>query len=196
LSDNNIIDGVYEQVGVLQSDNLIVPFAEIQPVAPEDLFDNLQPVGSNVWFHCNGLTIRRYAFMKAGAFDPRLATSEDSLHWFKLAAKCKLDGLFENKWVAIHVKRADSISTDLNKVYRNYMYMFYLLLVWCMKENISKEKIDKIFKKFMFELFERKDQTDTRLKLKYLLNLFMIDPLYFINSKTYRLYIGKIIGYV
>jgi glycosyltransferase involved in cell wall biosynthesis len=196
LGANLDADGVYEQVGILQADKTIKPFAEIDEVEPEELFENLQPVGTRVWFHCNGLTIRKRAFFKAGLFDTDLKTSEDALQWFKLAAFCRMHFINTHDWVAIHEKRVGSLTADKVKVRANYLKMYFILLKWSIDNKLSEKRCDLVLESFFIEIFEGRKISNYYNKAFYLMKVFLIDPSKFIRNKIFRRFIGKLIGYL
>ena len=172
------------------------PFADICQVEPESLFENLQPVGSKVWFHCNGLTMRKNSFIKAGLFDISLKTSEDSLHWFKLAVRCRLQGIVGNQCVAIHQRRECSLSSDKSIVKKNYHRMFFMLYQWSRREKLTEDRCDLVLEKFMLELYRHNEFSDHVNRLLYLWKVFIMDPNYFMHNKVFRRFFGRLIGYI
>jgi glycosyltransferase involved in cell wall biosynthesis len=196
LGANLDADGVYEQVGILQADNSIKPFADIDEVEPEALFDNLQPVGTRVWFHCNGLTIRKKAFIKAGLFDTNLKTSEDALQWFKLAVFCRLHSIHDSQWVAVHQKRDESLTSNKAAVNANYYKMFFILLKWSYDNKLGEKRCNLVLERFFIELYEDKSVENYRRKVFYMTKVFLLDPSYFTSNKIFRRFTGKMIGYL
>ncbi|MCW3115877.1 MAG: glycosyl transferase family 2 [Segetibacter sp.] len=196
---DNSIDGVYENIGVLENGRIGSSFSSIQYVEPECLFENLNPIGGKVWFHANGLTVKKSIFKKSGLFEERLRTSEDTLLWFKMSATAKLVPGNINTPVSISERRLMSLSSDKKLVEKDMNKMLLQLYKWAKWKDMGGEKIELILEKLFLNVFNFTWQNRAQRILKEsnaLLKVFFISPHYaMFESKAFRRYAGQLVGY-
>jgi glycosyltransferase involved in cell wall biosynthesis len=184
------IDGVYEQIGIYSDANKIKEYAKIEWIESGELFENLQPLGSRVWFSNNGITVKKEIFEKCGYFDETLKTSEDSLQWLKMAATCKLISGSTNDYVAMSYRRTNSLSSNEIQVHQDFISMFLKLFKFCTRNNISpirKELVLKNLYSFIsFNPYSNYFKGINRAQL-YIKTL-SIDPVFVLfQSKSFRI---------
>jgi len=192
------IDGVYEMIGLHSETAEIKPYAYIEEVSSERLFENLQPIGEKVWFSCDGLTVKKALFEKAGLFDETLKTSEDTLQWFKLAACGKLVAGKIHEPVSITESRSDSLTTDRALVQRDFILMLLKLFNACRKFRCSAARKELVLQKFFF--FYTRDPYrllfSSFKRTGIILGLISADPRYILfHSAAFRKFVGDISGF-
>lgn len=191
------IDGVYEMIGV-QSGEKIQNYSVIQKVEPDELFDNLQPLGNKVWFSIDGLTVKKSIFDKSGLFEPSLTTSEDTFQWFKMAANAKLVAGNILHPVTITDRRKGSLTSDINLVNYQFINMLTKLLAFCKNNDLAFSRKELVLEKLYFYSLIKYPEVFSKRFMKYsLLWRIVIADIGFVlfRSKVFRRYIGNIIGY-
>jgi glycosyltransferase involved in cell wall biosynthesis len=192
------IEGVYEMIGQHSNAGEIKNYSIIESVSPNELFENLQPIGVKVWFSIDGLTVKKTVFDKAGLFDESLQTSEDTLQWFKIAAVSRLEGGNIQSPVTITESRNNSLTTDQKLVQKDFVLMLFKLFEYCKKlpaKNSRKELV--LAKLFYFAAAAPFNQQYKGLKKNSLfLKIILTDPVWVIfRSKTFRHNLGNMIAF-
>lgn len=198
FSSNSEIDGVYEMVGIHSDYGIKKKYSIIESIDPNKLFENLQPLGEKVWFHINGLTLKKKIFEKIGYFDESLKTSEDTLQWFKVASVCKLVPGEINNFVALSEKLSTGLSSNKSQVEKDFVVMLLKLFIFCNKFSVSNSRKELVLIKFFYFIFY--SSYYKRFwgvnKLKLFLKVIFTDPGYVLfRSQSFRRYVGDIIGY-
>lgn len=198
FEDDNSVDGVYEMIGVHSHTEQQKSYSKIEFVNPEDLFGNLQPIGEKVWFHVDGLTVRKSTFEKTGYFDESLKTSEDTLQWFKMAAICKLIPGEINNFIAMSEKITTGLSSNKIQVQKDFVVMLLKLFQYCKSRNLSISRKEIVLKKlFYFASCSPYNQYFKGVnKIKLIIKIILLDPIYVVfKSSTFRLTIGNLFRY-
>ena len=186
-------DGIYEMTGLINEDGVISSYSQIGLVNAENLFENLQPLGEKVWFHCNGLTVKKTIFEKCGFFEEKIKTSEDTLQWFKMALTAKLLPGNIDRPVVLAVKTFGSLSSDKVRVNKDFVTMLCKLFGFCKYANCTKERKELVLAKLFF--FWLQSSFNFQDKATQLLSVFTADPSFVLfRSKSFRLHAGNFIG--
>lgn len=195
LDQDKSIDGVYEMTGKFDDAGKIVPYAIIEPVNHLQLFENLQPIGSKVWFHINSLTVKKSVFLQAGLFNESLKTSEDTLQWFMMAGVAKLVPGCISKPVVLNVKTANSLTSNTLLAQKDFMSMFIKLFAWCKKQACVNSRKELVLQTMFFHLSKEISHNPVR-KLSVFAKAIIIDPGYILfHSHVFRRFIGSLVGY-
>ena len=196
--EDETIDSVYEMTGTSNSLPGIKNYSVIERVSAGVLFENIIPLGAKVYFHINGLTVKRCAFSKNLFFDESMKTSEDTLQWFKMAAKLRL--LSGSKLpVAVRQKTSDGLSSNKTQVIEDERKLFFKLFKWCAKNKCDHSRKEHILKKIFDTIFYN-SYANPAIKYYALMSAFvkvtLADPRFVVlNSKTGRIVIGTLTGY-
>jgi glycosyltransferase involved in cell wall biosynthesis len=192
--NDKTVDAVYELVGVYDEENELKPYSIIEPVSPDILFENLQPLGEKVWFSINGLIVKKIFFSITGFFDETLKTSEDTLHWFKMAAMGKLiNGNIKLPVTIVERGNINSITTNQQIVDNDFVKMLFKLFKFCKANRVVKNRKELVLDKFLFHSF--KSNNSIFKKYGIALNILFTDFSFVISSPIYRRFIGNISGY-
>jgi glycosyltransferase involved in cell wall biosynthesis len=155
--NDNSIDGVYSAVeiyaadasGKLRKDKNVQNLKTLRKkLEPNELFYKISPVGSEGFFHLNGLTIKKKALIQVGLFDSKLRLSQDTHLSIKLAAKCKLVGGHINQPVARFALHKDNRSQFPEKIKVTRPYLFNDLYRWARKEQLNTDKVYLLWQRF------------------------------------------------
>lgn len=156
LMGDETIDGVYNALGSFfysQDEHILEDFkgreftTMTKRVSPENLFDELSPIGNKGYFHLDTLTIRKSAFQKAGKFNTQLRVTQDTDILIRLAAACRLaPGNIEN---AIAIRGVHENNRSNPKELRKYQYQLYRSLFdWAVKNRIPHLRICRLYELF------------------------------------------------
>ena len=195
FENDNTVDGVYEMIGLHSSSIEIKHFSTIISVQYDELFENLQPIGEKVWFHIDGITVKKRIFDKCGFFDESLKTSEDTFQWFKMAASCKMvSGNITNS-VALSDRSTNGLSSDKIQVHKDFIKMLLKLFQYCKNQNLARSKKELVFNRlFYFLSCSPYDQYFKGVnKFKLVVELIIVDPIYVILKSNY---FKSILGYL
>jgi len=149
------IDGVYNAISAYFYRNFTIIEKEKlklttirDRITPENLFENMGPIGHMGYFSGIGLTVRKTIFNKVGYFNNKLEVAEDTELWIKMALKAKLQSGIIDKPVAMRGVHKQNTSFNNDGLYAvNNLKMYESLLNWCYKEHIRISRIDLIWKK-------------------------------------------------
>ncbi len=192
------IDAVYEMIGVHSASGKINSYSVIEPVNPDILFENLQPIGNKVWFHIDGLTVKKYVFTKSGYFDESLKTSEDTLHWFKMASICKLVPGEVEKYVGLSDKLSTGLSSNKSQVEKDFIFMLLKLFKFSELNHIAISRKELVLSKLLFFIsrppYNKYYNGFNRISL--FVKIISVSPRYlFFKSSSFRLSIGNLFSY-
>jgi glycosyltransferase involved in cell wall biosynthesis len=176
FEEDQSVEGVYEAVGVHHNPLDIRTFSLLKSVSYDILFESLSPIGFDGWFHCNGVTTKKICLQKCGLFDEDLKTSEDTLLWLKMAARCKLVSGNIHEAVAIAERTAGSLSSNRIQVNKDQITMLYKLFLWLNTSEIINEE-------------EKKELT-----LKTIINLQFNNNMHFLHRIINAINVIAIIG--
>lgn len=110
-------------------------------IAPEQLFDQLTPIGRKGYFSGDGLTVKRTVFEEIGYFNTNLEVAEDTELYLKMAAKCKLIAGQIEEPVALRGVHDNNVFKDNDSLYiKNRKIMYESLLEFCVKEKLSSKR--------------------------------------------------------
>lgn len=179
-SDTNI-DGVYNALGVhiydenererVKSHLTTVNY----PIQPENLFEEMDPLGNSGYFSGDALTVRRCVFDKVGLFDETLKVSEDTQIWVKMAAKATLIAGVIDRPVAMRGVHSNNTIRDTAKFDYYRLLLFLSLFKWAEKNNLSiNRKLliwDKLYKAYHYRLSA---QSKSVILKKIQISLFLI----------------------
>lgn len=198
FSVNDTIEGVYELVGIHSNELLVKPYSLIEEVSPKELFENLQPIGHKVWFHIDGLTVKKSIFKEIGYFDESLKTSEDTFQWFKMAlTQTMVPGKIKEP-VALSEPLPDGLSSDKTQVQKDFIWMLYLLFKYCKQTHCVASRKELVLTKLFYDVSNQpyKQHYKGIKQLNLFLRLMLTDPVYIaLKSKASRRFIGDLIGY-
>lgn len=124
------------------------------PIPPESLFEEMRPVGTSGYFHCDTLTVRREVFNKVGFFDTKLELSEDTHMWFKMASKVSLVAGIIDRPVAIRGVHTGNRIKNLTKLYYYRHVMYISLLEWSINNNNIQGRINLLWES-LYKIFDR-----------------------------------------
>jgi len=197
-ADTNV-DGVYEMIGFHAETGVGAPFSAIDIVEWDLLFENLEPIGSKVWFHLDGLTVKKSIFNKTGLFDDTLKTSEDTLQSLKFASLAKLLPGEISKPVSLSESNVDSLGhSNPDIVKKDFIMMLLKLFQWAAKKNLSPGRKELVLERLIYfsSLLPYSQYYGGQKKLSLFLKVFLSDSSYLIlKSSAFRRFVGNIIGY-
>ncbi len=197
FKNDQSIDGVYEMIGI-QSGSEIINYSPIQEVEYVELFESLQPLGHQVWFSIDGLTVKKSIFDKSGLFETSLTTSEDTFQWFKMSATAKLVAGNILHPVTITDRRKESLTSDINLVNYQFIIMLTKLFAFCKNNDLAFSRKELVLEKLYFYSLIKYPEVFSKRLMKYsLLWRIVIADIGFVlfRSKVFRRFIGNIIGY-
>lgn len=192
------IEGVYEMVGIHSDELLLKPYSLIEEVSPNELFENLQPIGHKVWFHIDGLTVKKSIFEGTGFFNESLKTSEDTFQSFKMASICKLVPGEINNPVALSEQLSTGLSSNRSQVKKDFILMLLNLFRFCNKISVANSKKELVLTKLFFFISNSPNNESYRVleKLNLFIKVIFTDPGYvLLRSQSFRRYAGDTIGY-
>ena len=188
------IEGVYEMVSIHSKTGNFKPYSMIQFVKHNLLFENLQPLGSKVWFHIDGLTVKKTLFIKAGYFDETLKTSEDTLQWFKMAAVGRLVSGNIQQPVSITESRLNSLSSNKEQVHQDFITMLFILFQSCNNLNCSATRRELVLNKLFFVCSNKSEGSVSKIITFF--KVIKTNPSYvLLHSAAVRRYVGDLVGY-
>lgn len=185
INNDDKVDGVYEMCGVFGIDGL-TPMAPLQTEEPHLLFEDLQPIGNKVWFHVNGLCVRKTIFKRCGLFDESLHTSEDSFQWFKMSLVGKLVSGKIGEIVAVHNYSSHGLSSKQVQVKADFITMLLKLFSLCKQKQLTNSTKELVLNTLLYHCFhnpEMKVKNKSRAIL-YLLQIVYINPVYTLMKST------------
>lgn len=169
------IDGMYEMIGFHDSQNVIQKYSTLHIVKPEKLFENLSPLGDSLWFHIDGLTVKKTIFLKSGYFDESLLTLEDTFQWFKFSITSNLIAGDICNPVAIKQRSMNSLSSNRMQVKNDTTLMWLKLYVWCNKQKLEEARKILLLKKiFNYAYHELKGYN----RLRFIMSIIRTNPSY------------------
>lgn len=156
--DNPNIDGVYNALGNhyyiagnYNNNNLTTIRCLI---SPENLFEEMSPIGTNGYFSCDALTVRRTIFDKVGFFNTDLELSQDTHMWIKMAAKAVLVSGIIDKPVAMRGVHTGNRINNKHKLDYYRPLLFLSLLEWAKENNIKAER-KKILLNYAYKFYRK-----------------------------------------
>jgi glycosyltransferase involved in cell wall biosynthesis len=194
FEEDDNIDGVYELIGVHSDSHKINEYAKIDLIESCKLFENMQPIGSKVWFSNNGITLKKVVFKKCGYFDEKLKTSEDTLQWFKMASVCKLVPGEINDFVALSEKLTNGLSSNRRLVEKDFIIMLLKLFKFCESNNLTASRKELVVSKLLYfiSIPPYNEYFNGLNKLKLFAKIISVSPSYLIfQSSSFRLAIGN-----
>ena len=123
-------------------------------ISPEDLFEEMSPIGEKGWFHANGLTVKKKVFQTAGYFDEQLKVAEDTLLWSKMALTCRLKPGIIDKAVAMRGVHDTNVIFNKKLYLKEKQKMYAILLDFARQTGAEKKRIDLIKKRKRDYLFQ------------------------------------------
>jgi len=171
LQNDPSVDGVYNALGIhvydeterglFRKDLTTVK----DSIPPDKLFEEMAPIGSSGYFHCDTLTVRRQIFDKVGLFDSTLEIGEDTHMWLKMAARgCLVAGVIDQP-VAMRGVHTGNRVKDKAKKFDYYRPLLFLsLLEWAKKNNISVER-KRILWDHLYWVYEKSFSGDNQQSL-------------------------------
>lgn len=167
LESKSEIDGVYNAISAhYYRDSTIREKEKLKlttirdRIKPENLFENMGPIGHMGYFSGIGLTVRKTIFNKVGCFNDILEVAEDTELWIKMTLKATLQAGIIDTPVAIRGVHKENTSFNNDSLYAvNNLKMYKSLLNWCYNEHIRISRIDLIWKK----VWINRDLNNTKL---------------------------------
>jgi len=206
MSINHDVDGVYNALGVHLYDKdekhrIKFHLTTVKYlIPPEELFEEMDPVGTAGYFHCDTLTVRREIFNKVGLFDEKLELSQDTHMWFRMAVLTSLVAGVIDKPVAVRGVHVGNRVRDSARLtyYRHLMHIS--LLEWGAENSMSEKRksllwgsLCRVYGKINHSQHISKFGTKVRA-LKYHIMYGVSSPKKRIN-RGYLLIIPKLIKY-
>jgi hypothetical protein len=114
-------------------------------IPPENLFEEMAPLGNAGYFHCDTLTVRRRIFDKVGFFNCDLEVMQDTHMWIKMAAKATLVAGIIDQPVAMRGVHAGNRVKDKDKFDFYRPLLFTSLLTWAETNKISNERKTRLW---------------------------------------------------
>ncbi|MGD2175468.1 MAG: glycosyltransferase, partial [Candidatus Brocadiaceae bacterium] len=159
MESDGTIDGVYGAVAtefegepppMTGGDRELTTVSE--EVAPSELFDALV-TGGRGNFCTDGITVRRWAFGKAGLFNEGLKLAQDSAMWLRMAATCRLAAGNIEEPVAVRRRHEASRSSSANPMWRDAACAcLSTVLVWCRGRELPPEHLEKLRRRLFHEI--------------------------------------------
>ncbi|MCB0515834.1 MAG: glycosyltransferase family 2 protein [Bacteroidetes bacterium] len=178
LAQNPTIDGVYAPViPVFETENAAITWqndkrpaiidTKNKHIPPEQLFENMGPVGKNGWFHGNGLLIKKSAFQKCDYFNPNLDWGEDSLLFLQMALSCKLVHSGEEQAVAAWVQHPQASLTkrSVKVFWQQRQRLYQILYFWAAEKKVATARLQLIAEKYRHAAY-KKAQVSTNSAIK------------------------------
>ena len=151
LLNNPDHDGVYNALGVHVHDEdererITFDLTTVKyHIPPENLFEEMAPLGSAGYFSCDTLTVRRTIFDKVAFFDSDLEVMQDTHMWIKMAAKATLVAGVIDQPVAMRGVHAGNRVKDLDKFEYYRPLLFSSLFKWAEKNKISNARKTRLW---------------------------------------------------
>lgn len=192
------IDAVYEMIGIHSVTGELNKYSVIESVSPDILFENLQPLGHKVWFHIDGLTVKKNVFTKSGYFDESLKTSEDTLHWFKMASSCKLVPGEVKKFVALSEKLSTGLSSNRIQVEKDFILMLLKLFKFSEINHLGISRKELVLSKLLYFISRPpyNDYYNGLNRISLFAKIISVSPRYlFFKSSSFRLSVSNLLSY-
>jgi glycosyltransferase involved in cell wall biosynthesis len=178
LFNNPDVDGTYEAVDI--SDGHITQglYTLKKKLTPEELFENLSPIGYQGWFHINGLTIKKKQLLQAGFFNEELRIHEDTEIFLKLSLTGNLHAANLEIPVATHIKNEFGITQNRKMFFSEQEKMFLSVIKYIHKGKLPDIKMHQTvyayLNHFFFHVsvFENKGNR-TAFRLKRIIHLLV-----------------------
>ena len=196
LKSNSDIDGVYNALGVFIYDESERGRVESdlttleKRIHPDNLFEEIVPIGTAGYFHGDGITVRKSIFEKVGMFDEDLKVTEDTHMWLKMAAKASLVAGIIDQPVAVRGVHEQNSVKDRVQVKQYRLLMYTSLLDWANKNNISVHRKrliwERLYNAYVSSLVRiQKNPIVTKMKiLRFLLKQVFVNP-YLLGYRPY-----------
>lgn len=155
LLNDASVDGVYNAIGShfyreasgVEKDKLELTTTSVR-IDPNELFENMGPIGHQGYFSGIGFTVRKESLLKTGLFREDLEVAEDTDLWIKMSLLLKLQPGIIDRPVAMRGVHHDNVSFVNRRVYRkNNLKMYKGLLSWMFKRNIPFNRCGLVWKK-------------------------------------------------
>lgn len=155
LNKKESVDGVYNAIGAFfyrkyteKEEGKLRITTVRDSINPENLFDNMGPIGHYGYFSGIGLTVRKNIFDKIGNFNENLKVAEDTELWLKMSLKANLVGGILNTPVSMRGVHDSNVSFKSESLYNcNLLKMYNSLYLWGKLNKISLERLTKIWQK-------------------------------------------------
>ncbi|MHA1368350.1 MAG: glycosyltransferase family 2 protein [Promethearchaeota archaeon] len=153
------VDGVYEAIGVYFNDekaktkwgNRKMLTTMSKRVSPDNLFNEMMPIGKSGYFSIDGLIVKKNIFKRVGLFDENLRLHQDTAFFVKVAALCKLVPGRLNEPVAmrrVHDGNRYISKRSFLETYRHRILMWRVLWKWAERE-LEAEKREIILNNYL-----------------------------------------------
>lgn len=154
LLNDETIDGVYNAIGFHYYEDEIHKKKDIELTTlktswePEELFENMSPIGFDGWFHFNGLVVRKSIFKKCG-YLASIEVSQDTHLFIKMAAKCRLAAGILDRPIAMRgVHGNNRIGSDTELFNKCRVKLFKSLILWGILNLISFKRIKILYQNY------------------------------------------------
>jgi len=137
-----------------------------KPYPPEQLFENISPVGESGFFFLNTLTVKKEVFNKTGLMNPLLRLSQDTDITIKLAALCKIVPGNLTAPVALYAIHSNNRSNNKDQLTANRPNLFYNLYIWGRNKQLPKCRVFLLWERYYhFNLLVNKPSRNQQLLL-------------------------------
>lgn len=147
LNSDPSVDGVYNALGLEVYDaseaervNFSLTTTK-EHIPPEDLFENMSPIGNKGYFHIDTLTVRKTAFEKIGLFNTSLELSQDTELFIRMSLVLKLVGGVIDKPVGVRGVHANNRIKNEAKMLKFRPLVFKSLVQWGIRKHIGKPQL-------------------------------------------------------
>lgn len=193
ILENNEVDGVYNALGVHFYDTytgskeiaqVLTTFTE--KIEPENLFENMSPIGKKGRFSGDALIIKREAIMDVGMFNEKLKVAEDTELWIKLSLKNYK--LVPGEIVEPVAKRGIHDTNVFNKRTKYklpQLIMYHSLVNWGYKNNVNEARINILLRKYL-SVLEKFSNKNVFVYIRKWVYLLLVTPKLATNKKYWR----------
>ena len=191
------IDGIYEPIAMHNNNTEIRLIGTYDWIDPVELFEQLSPVGEYIWFHADGLTLRKSVFEEVSYFDENLQTNEDTLLWLQFAANKKLVCGNICQPVAMSERLDSGLSSNTELVLKNQIIMLMQLFKF-LKRKSNHRRRELVLNRLLFYVTQEPyRQNFQRLNLYALIVKIIFIDINFVlfKSKSFRKFAGDVIKY-
>lgn len=148
-------DGVYNAIGIFFYDSykgdkkIKHRLTTIRKqIPPQELFENMSPIGKQGWFSCDGFLVKKEALKRVGYFNEKLIVAEDTDLQVKLSLLYNLKYGYLNKPVAIRGVHDNNIFLNKNIYRKPRLEMLFGLIVFSIDNKVPEKRTLLLYSKY------------------------------------------------
>jgi len=156
ILENRNIDGVYNAIGIHFYDsykgdtNIPHVLTTLKSkILPEELFERMEPFGSQGWFSGDGFIVKKQCLIDVGMFNEKLIVAEDTELWVKLSLKYNLESGELVEPVAKRGVHDNNIFNKKETYKKPILLMYQSILVWASRNKVKNNRLKIISNKFI-----------------------------------------------